>query len=188
MKTLKSVVLWLIIIEIILILIFYFRGFRITYAPELETSWDAVAAIGQWIGAIVGILIPLTVVYVQHILERSKRDISESNIELLNEFKQFKAEYSDKIKQLSRLVDAEGNIVLDGGYFDASSTNLKEEALKFINISMFAKTDRVAEHLGISQEEAFDLLREMARHDKSISSGGQLRKDNLQNIIWTSKR
>lgn len=187
-KMLKSILFWVILIEIMLIFIFYFWGFRITYAPELETSWDAVAAIGQWIGAIIAILIPLTAVYVQHVLESSKRDIGESNIELLNEFKEFKAEYSEKIKKLSSLIDAEGNITLDGGYFEEDSTSkLKEKALKFINISMFAKTNIVAEHLGISEEDAYNLLVEMVRHDQSISSGGQLRKENIQNIIWTKK-
>ncbi|GIN23405.1 hypothetical protein J1TS3_45390 [Siminovitchia fordii] len=185
---LKSILFWIAFFEIILIFIFYFLGFRITYAPELETSWDAVAAIGQWIGAIIGILIPLTVVYVQHILESSKRDIGESNIELLNEFKEFKMEYSEKIKKLSNLIDKEGNITLDGGYFeDNSIAKLKEKALKYINISMYANTKRVAEHLGISVEDAFNLLVEMVRHDQSISSGGQLRRDNIQSIIWTKK-
>lgn len=188
MKMLKSILTWIIFIEVMLISILYFLGFRITYAPGLETSWDAVAAIGQWIGAVVGILIPITAVYVQHMLESSKRDIGESNIELLNEFKDFKAEYSEKIKKLSSLIDSDGNITLDGGYFEGDSrSKLKEEALKVINISMFAKTNSVAEHLGINEEDAFELLVEMVRHDQSISSGGQLRKDNIKNIIWTKK-
>jgi hypothetical protein len=187
-KMLKSILTWIILVGVMFISIFYFLGFRITYDPELETSWNAVGAIGQWIGAIVGILIPITAVYVQHMLENSKRDIGESNMELLIEFKEFKAEYSEKIKKLSKLIDDEGNITLDGGYFgDVSKSKLKEEALKFINISMFAKTNRVAEHLDINDEDAFDLLVEMVRHDQSISSGGQLRKDNIHNIIWTKK-
>jgi hypothetical protein len=39
----------------------------------------------------------------------------------------------------------------------------------------------------LSEEETFDLLVEMVRHDGTISNGGQLRKDNLRNIVWLKK-
>lgn len=31
-------------------------GFRITYAPKLETSWDAVSAVAAWVGVLVAIM------------------------------------------------------------------------------------------------------------------------------------
>lgn len=35
-----------------LLLFLYHKGWRITYAPELETSWEAVSAVGTWAGVI----------------------------------------------------------------------------------------------------------------------------------------
>lgn len=187
MKIIRTFLFWIIISMVIIIYILFVLGFRITYSPNLETSWDAVGAIGQWIGALVGILIPITAVYIEHILEKSKKDIGESNIELLNEFKEFKDEYSEKIKALSNLVDNNENIVIDGGRFKESDMELKEKALKYINISMVTKTDKIAEHLGIGVEDTYNLLIEMTRHDETISSGGQLSKENMGNVIWTKK-
>lgn len=34
----------------------YCFGFRITYAPELETSWEAVSAVAAWVGVLVSII------------------------------------------------------------------------------------------------------------------------------------
>ncbi|GAA0486920.1 hypothetical protein GCM10008986_10420 [Salinibacillus aidingensis] len=188
MKVVKSVYFWLTLVIAILMSVLYILGFRITYSPNLETSWDAVSAIGQWAGAIVGVLIPIAAVYIDHILQKSKRDIGESNIELLNEFQAFKDEYSEKLKTLSDLVDDNGNINNDGGNHDVSRKDkLKEKALKFINISMVAKTKTVAEHLNINEDDVYELLAEMDRHDDTISHGGQLRKENMHNIVWTKK-
>lgn len=35
--------------------ILFFFGFRITYAPELENSWDAISAVAAWGGVIVAV-------------------------------------------------------------------------------------------------------------------------------------
>lgn len=184
----KSVMFWFIFIEVIVTCVLYFMGFRITYSPNLETSWNAVGAIGQWASALVGLLIPIAAIYLQASLDKNKQDIGESNLELYNEFVEFKSEYSDKLKALSKLVDKDGNIIIDGGNFnDSSRDKMKEKALKFINISMFSNTRRVAEHLGINDEDAYDLLVEMLRHDESISCGGQVIKENMNNIIWLKK-
>lgn len=37
---------------IILAVMLYSVGFRITYAPELENSWDAISALAAWVGVI----------------------------------------------------------------------------------------------------------------------------------------
>ncbi|MGE8204717.1 hypothetical protein ACQKP0_09140 [Heyndrickxia sp. NPDC080065] len=188
LKIIIKSLFWVIITQVIIFSTLYFLGFRITYAPNLETSWNAVAAIGQWAGALVGVLIPIAAVYLQAKLDKNKREIGESNSDLLNELKEFKLEYSEKLKTLSELVDEKGNIVINSGYFtDDSKNNLKEKALKFVNISMITKTKRVAEHLEISHDKAYDLLVEMAIHDGSISSAGQIRKENMDNIVWTKK-
>jgi len=41
---------------LILLVILYAFGFRITYAPELENSWDAISACAGWFGAIMSAL------------------------------------------------------------------------------------------------------------------------------------
>lgn len=40
-------------IAIGLVLVLYCCGFRITYAPALESSWSAISAFGQWAGVVV---------------------------------------------------------------------------------------------------------------------------------------
>lgn len=35
-----------------LVLFLYFKGFRITYAPELENSWGAISAFASWAGVV----------------------------------------------------------------------------------------------------------------------------------------
>ena len=42
----------LVLVLFIILAILYWLGFRITYAPGLENSWDAISAFAAWIGAI----------------------------------------------------------------------------------------------------------------------------------------
>ena len=39
---------WFILIEVILVLILFLCGFRITYSPSLENSWNAISAVASW--------------------------------------------------------------------------------------------------------------------------------------------
>ena len=41
-----------IIIALAVGVVLFFCGFRITYSPELENSWDAISAVATWVGAI----------------------------------------------------------------------------------------------------------------------------------------
>lgn len=192
-KIFKSVTFVVIAVEAIIIALLYICGFRITYGPELEASWDAISAIGQWAGVLVGFLIPIAAVYLQSKLDKSKKDIGESNIALLEEFELFKNEYEGKLKWLSNHFDGQGNFIIDGGKFEdhkkekRSREDLKNEAHKFVNISMVTKTKRVAEHLGVTPDEAFDILEELLRHDGLISAGGIVRKENIDTMVWTKK-
>jgi hypothetical protein len=180
-------------VELVIAAVFLIFGFRITYAPELETSWSAVSAVGQWVGAFAALLIPVAVVYIEKSMDDNRATIGEANSDLLIEMEKFKNEYYEKIRILTDLVDDEGNIVIDGGTFtddiqnEVSQEDLKEKALKFVNISMMTKTDRVAEHLNVSKEKAFEILVELLRHDGLIDAGGQVRIDNIDNILWTKR-
>lgn len=47
----------LVLIILIIVAIFLYQmGFRITYAPELETNWDAVSAVAAWTGILVSVV------------------------------------------------------------------------------------------------------------------------------------
>ena len=61
---------------------------------------------------------------------------------------------------------------------------LKEKARIFVSVKMMPKTMKVAKHLEISKEEAFDLLKEMVHADKSISCAGQCTKENIDGVLW----
>lgn len=41
-----------IVAVLVIALILFFCGFRITYAPDLENSWDAISACAAWVGVV----------------------------------------------------------------------------------------------------------------------------------------
>lgn len=178
-------------IQTIVLLLCYLYGFRITYSPELETSWPAVSAIGQWVSALSALLIPIAVVYLDKHMDKNREKIGESNIELLSEVEKFKSEYYEKIKVLSKLVNAEGDIVIPKGFFSEDDEKtyeiLKEKALKFVNISMVTNTEKVAKYLEIEKEKAFRILEELFKHDGKISAGGQITLKNIDGVVWLKK-
>lgn len=65
---------------------------------------------------------------------------------------------------------------------------LKTKAYKFVSLRGSCNTARVAEHLDISEDDAFDILEELLRVDEVISAGGQIRKERINQIIWLKKR
>lgn len=44
--------MWIIVSLCVIIIILYFCGFRITYAPNLENNWDSISACAGWFGAV----------------------------------------------------------------------------------------------------------------------------------------
>lgn len=48
----RAPLVWIVSLVCVVIVAMYFFGFRITYAPELETSWDAVSACASWAGVL----------------------------------------------------------------------------------------------------------------------------------------
>lgn len=169
MKLIKSPATWIVISELIIIIVLTILGFKITYAPAMGFNWEAIAASGQLISAIAGLSIPFIAILFQNKLDKNKKDISESNLALLQEFEEYK-------KNLE-------------SYTFEENTNevLKSKALKFINIAMSTKTEAVATHLKIEKRQAFDILVELLRHDGTISAGGQISENNIDTIIWLKK-
>ena len=64
---------------------------------------------------------------------------------------------------------------------------LKENARNYICFNFMVHTQAVADHLGISKENAFELLLEMLRSDKSISCAGQCTKERIDEVIWSAR-
>lgn len=47
-KIVKQPLTWLIVAELLVVVVLFLCGFRITYAPGLENSWDAISACAGW--------------------------------------------------------------------------------------------------------------------------------------------
>ena len=47
-KVIHSHVVWTVFAAILLLIGLYIAGFRVTYAPDLENSWDAISAFASW--------------------------------------------------------------------------------------------------------------------------------------------
>ena len=50
----KSVAIWIVVGEALIAFVLWCMGFRITYAPELDNNWDAISAVAEWAGVVVG--------------------------------------------------------------------------------------------------------------------------------------
>lgn len=64
---------------------------------------------------------------------------------------------------------------------------LKEKAKRFIAKEGMVGTNCVAQELKISKENAFYLLEEMAKVDKTITAAGQCRIEKIDSIMWGIK-
>lgn len=67
MKKLNKCHFWVLIaafIVVLIVMLLYFIGFRITYSPELETSWDAISACAAWAGAVMSFFAVMVAVWI----------------------------------------------------------------------------------------------------------------------------
>lgn len=70
------------LVFLFLIFLMYQMGFRITYAPDLENSWNAISATASWVSAIASFLAVWSAIQVpKQIAERQiKVDLFEKKI------------------------------------------------------------------------------------------------------------
>ena len=61
---------------------------------------------------------------------------------------------------------------------------LKEKIITFIALNAPVKTAPIAQHIGLSKEEAFDILHSMSQVDHSIHCAGQCDKSRIDSILW----
>lgn len=64
---------------------------------------------------------------------------------------------------------------------------LKEKAKNYIYIEGMTHTKSVAEKLGLSKDETFDLLKEMLQVDETISVAGRCNKERIDDVLWCKK-
>lgn len=178
----KKPLLWVFAIELVLAIMFFALGNRIVYAPWMINDWVAIGATGQWVGAVVAIIIPFIVAYYSYNLQKN---IGQSNVDTLGEIQNIERHLNMRIDEA--LIKINQYSVPKDKSPEETREEVKSKALKFVNISMIAKTEAVAKHLNISKEEAFKFLEELLLHDKKISCGGRVNRDNMDNVIWTKK-
>ena len=189
----RSVAFWIIVTEVVIVAVCWTAGFRITYSPDIAYNWTAIGAIGEWAALFVGLLIPIAAVYFEHRLQSNRRDISDSNIQLLSEFKEYKIQSEAKFEVLSQMLSELGATLRQPPVPPEKSekdkyNDLKEDALKFVNISMAAHSSQVAKHLGIDVKYAWEILRDLCMNERKITSGGPITENDYDRNIWLKKK
>lgn len=155
-------------------------GYKFVYLTEIEYDFDAISA---W-GTVLSAFIPLILVIASHFI--TKR-VDESNERTQREIQESNAITADYVKSMIDEAIKSNPSVLEQTQ-EERREKLKEKAYKYVSLQGICNTKRVAEHLGISEEDAFDILEELLKVDSVISAGGQIIKDNMANVIWTKKR
>ena len=151
-KLFKSVLFWVLLTEAVIIIALAILGFKITYAPSLDNSWEAISAVASWVSAVATIFIPIVVVLFQHKLDQNKSEISDANKATLLELQKFADKYSD-------LLEAANNgdtIILDGGrvVLDCTEDNIVDYIRATINVTAYD----VAMYFDVTKAEAVVLL------------------------------
>ena len=152
----------IVIVELLVIFLSWCVGFRITYAPELENNWDAISAVGEWVGAII---IPFVVLWLQHRWESNKSDIALSNLVTLEQLNEFERKFAPLLNETSD--DKKGDT-------SATKSNLslhEKQLLQFLAISMGANIREIALRMGLSTPTVQRLLHKMIQEGKIIAYG-----------------
>lgn len=138
-------------------------GWKITYAPDLENSWDAIGAVASWASVIVGaVIIPLVVTFLQHKWETDKQEIADSNSELLKKLKRTQEKMQEDLRKAKEILPDRNNT------FNVER-DIRENIQSYIKIAMSPSTKEIADYLKISQDSLLPILKEMKE----------------QRIIWT---
>lgn len=132
---------WLIaigLIVVVLVVILYFFGFRITYAPELENSWEAISAVGTWAGVVSPLILALINAVFARDIEKTKSDIISSNRVIFEQ-------------KLSAAVE---NTPLN-------TELIKKTVIDYITVNVTASTEVIAVLLKRGVNEVYELLSSM---------------------------
>ena len=153
----------------------FFCGFRITYAPALETSWNAISAVAALISAFAGVAIPIVAVAFQHKLDSNKNDIRGSNLELYNKLEKIE-------KELEQYRDSKIT-ALSSDAVKTTKDTLKNRIYQYIGVAMGATTKDIANQFGIPTDTTITLLHEL-RNSRLIGTK-YIREDiNSEDCHW----
>jgi hypothetical protein len=166
---------------IVLPLIF---GYKIAYYTNVKYDFEAIGAVGQWIGALIPILLVFLSTYATRKFEEGKKDVASSNVATVEYIGLIEKDLNEKIEKI--MIHSQHSKPVEKTSEEIREIN-KEKAYKFVCISMIAKTESVANHLGVSKEEAFEILQELLLVDGLITCGGSARQENMDNVIWLKK-
>lgn len=175
---------WLFLVAtlIVALLVFlYHKGWRITYAPELENSWAAVSAVAACVSALAGIAIPIVAVAFQYKLDSNKKDIKGSNLELYSKLERIEKELEEY-----RNGKYTNPAILSSNAASSNHEVLKARILEYIGVAMGATTRDVAVHLGISIQMTVKLLREL--RDSGLIVTKYIREDTNSEICHWKRR
>lgn len=157
-----KIIVAILIVEIIVVVVLYSLGFRISYDPNQINDWDAISAVATWISAIATIAIPVVVVLFDHKLNESEKLTGAANKAVLEEFKNFKDQYHETLEALQR-----GDIILNCGDSTENGTTVtKDEVLKYVRAVINATQYDVAVHFNIETQTAEKLLRRLVEEGK----------------------
>jgi hypothetical protein len=75
-RILRSPGIWIVIIICVLIITLYLCGFRITYNPVLDNSWDAISATASWFGAIISLFALVVAIRIPAVIAEQQNKIA----------------------------------------------------------------------------------------------------------------
>ena len=67
--------------------------------PELDNNWDAISAVAEWAGVIVGAIIVPLVVWLQHKWDSNKEEIALSNLVTIDQLKEFEQKFAPLLNE-----------------------------------------------------------------------------------------
>jgi hypothetical protein len=178
MKTILSIIITILSVILFFVGIPYFMGYKIYYSTDVNYDFEAISAFGQWVSALIPIALVFLSVYITNKFDKTKSDIRSQNlatVEYVNEMvKNAKSSLESESKPNILTAEEERKI-------------LKDKAYRYICIAGFTKTEKVAKHLDVPKDQAFELLYELLKLDGKITAGGRATKENIDNVIWLKK-
>ena len=150
---------WLVILSIgfiLIVIVLYILGFRITYSPGLENNWTAIDAVGTWVGVLSPIILAIINASYAKDIERTKNEISSSN----------RIIYERKMSPENSLTEK----------------TMEQKILDYITVSITATTKDISEIFKMDINDVFDLLYQEV---KNLIIGINRRKNvDKSKVIW----
>ena len=164
----KSVAIWIVVGEALIAFVLWCMGFRITYAPELDNNWDAISAVAEWAGVIIGaIIVPFAVVWLQHKWDSNKEEIALSNLVTIDQLKEFEQRFAPLLNNQKQEGD-ESTLTIK-----PELSMREQQLLQFLSVSMGASRNEISEQLGLSVASTQHLIKRLLDEGKIEAFGAQ---------------